>query len=106
MAAWGLSTVHDKSMATHKPPEGVLLHCQPNPHSFLQPLARWSPCPALHGGLTDIDDETLGDDGLLDAWMLAHLGTAIHLSGSAPMGAVVDAHGRAAGVLRQHEVRP
>ena len=62
MAAWGLSTVHDKSMATHKPPEGVLLHCQPNPHSFLQPLARWSPCPALHGVLTDsaLDGDPFG----------------------------------------------
>ena len=52
----------------------------------------------IFDGLSDIDDETLADDGLLDAWMLAHLGTAIHLSGSAPMGAVVDAHGRVLGV--------
>ena len=72
MAAWGLSTVHDKSMATHKPPEGVLLHCQPNPHSFLQPLARWSPCPALHGVLTDIDD-TLTTGGAITADALATL---------------------------------
>lgn len=52
----------------------------------------------IFGGLTEIDDDTLGDDDLLDAWMLAHLGTAIHLSGSAPMGTVVDGHGRVFGV--------
>ena len=52
----------------------------------------------IFGGLTEIDDDTLRDDDLLDAWMLAHLGTAIHLSGSAPMGTVVDAHGRVLGV--------
>lgn len=54
--------------------------------------------------LTELDDATLGDDDALDAWMLGHLGTAIHLCGSAPMGpssdphAVVDGFGRVHGV--------
>ena len=54
--------------------------------------------------LTELDDATLDDDDALDAWMLAHLGTAIHLCGSAPMGpssdadAVVDRFGRVHGV--------
>lgn len=52
----------------------------------------------IFGGLTEIDDASLDDDDSLDAWMLAHLGTAIHLSGSVPMGAVVDGHGRVLGV--------
>ncbi len=44
------------------------------------------------------------DDEALDAWMLAHLGTAYHLSGSARMGAesdpgaVVDQHGNVHGI--------
>ncbi len=58
----------------------------------------------LFGGLTELDDPVLDDDDALDAWMLAHLGTAIHLCGSAPMGragspgAVVDSFGRVHGV--------
>jgi choline dehydrogenase-like flavoprotein len=54
--------------------------------------------------LTELDDTVLDDDAALDAWMLAHLGTAIHLCGSAPMGpatdpyAVVDGSGRVHGV--------
>jgi choline dehydrogenase len=58
----------------------------------------------LFDRLTELDDATLDDDAALDAWMLAHLGTAIHLCGSAPMGrpsdpaAVVDAFGRVHGV--------
>lgn len=48
----------------------------------------------LFDGLSDLDATTLDDDDSLDAWMHAHLGTAIHLSGSAPMGAVVDSSGR------------
>lgn len=54
--------------------------------------------------LTELDEATLDDDTALDAWMLAHLGTAIHLCGSAPMGpahdafAVVDGFGRVHGV--------
>ncbi|MDR5700471.1 GMC family oxidoreductase N-terminal domain-containing protein [Agromyces aerolatus] len=54
--------------------------------------------------LTELDDATLDDDAALDAWMLTHLGTAIHLCGSAPMGpasdpgAVADGFGRVHGV--------
>ncbi|BDZ64228.1 hypothetical protein GCM10025877_11660 [Agromyces mangrovi Wang et al. 2018] len=54
--------------------------------------------------LTELDDATVADDAALDAWMRAHLGTAIHLCGSAPMGpadapgSVVDAHGLVHGV--------
>jgi choline dehydrogenase-like flavoprotein len=54
--------------------------------------------------LTELDHETLDDDDALDAWMLAHLGTAIHLCGSAPMGgsgdphAVLDGFGRVRGI--------
>ena len=53
--------------------------------------------------LTDLDDTTLSDDGLLDEWMLGHLHTAAHLCGSARMGAaddpgaVVDQYGRVRG---------
>ncbi|UOW00264.1 GMC family oxidoreductase N-terminal domain-containing protein [Agrococcus sp. SCSIO52902] len=58
----------------------------------------------LFGRLTELDETALDDDAALDAWMLAHLGTAIHLCGSAPMGpphdpsAVVDGFGRVHGV--------
>jgi choline dehydrogenase len=56
--------------------------------------------------LTELDDATLDDDAALDRWMLAHLGTAIHLCGSAPMGpaadpnAVTDGFGRVHGLER------
>lgn len=53
---------------------------------------------ALFDGLSDLSAATLADDAQLDAWVHAHLGTAIHLCGSAPMGAVVDGHGRVRGV--------
>lgn len=52
----------------------------------------------------DLDPGTLADDRALDAWALAHLGTAIHLCGSARMGrdtdpdAVADGSGRVHGV--------
>jgi choline dehydrogenase-like flavoprotein len=58
----------------------------------------------LFGRLTELDDRTLDDDALLDAWMLTHLGTAIHLCGSARFGgagdrgAVVDQYGRVHGI--------
>jgi choline dehydrogenase-like flavoprotein len=58
----------------------------------------------LFGRLTELDDATLADDDRLDAWARAHLGTAIHMCGTAPMGAVgsagavVDGHGRVHGV--------
>ena len=54
--------------------------------------------------LSELDEKTLLDDGLLDEWMLAHLGTAIHLCGSAKFGdesdveTVVDQYGRVHGV--------
>lgn len=54
--------------------------------------------------LTELDAATLADDARLDRWMLAHLGTAIHLCGSARFGsaedpgAVVDQYGRVHGV--------
>lgn len=58
----------------------------------------------LFGSLTELNDRTLDDDAVLDAWMLSHLGTAIHLCGSARFGgvedpgAVVDQYGRVHGV--------
>ena len=52
----------------------------------------------VFGGLTELSEAELDDDAALDGWMLAHLGTAIHLCGSAPIGSVVDAHGRVRGV--------
>ncbi|MFT4232339.1 MAG: GMC family oxidoreductase N-terminal domain-containing protein [Leucobacter sp.] len=57
--------------------------------------------PALagrFGGLVDLDDRTLADADALDAWIRAHLGTAIHLCGTAPMGPVVDGAGRVHGI--------
>lgn len=52
----------------------------------------------VFGGLTELSAAELDDDAALDAWMLAHLGTAIHLCGSAPIGSVLDSHGRVRGV--------
>ncbi|MBU4466154.1 MAG: GMC family oxidoreductase N-terminal domain-containing protein [Actinobacteria bacterium] len=54
--------------------------------------------------LVDLTDDTLGDDLLLDAWILEHLGSASHTCGTAPMGpetdpaAVVDGAGRVRGI--------
>jgi choline dehydrogenase-like flavoprotein len=54
--------------------------------------------------LTELSDAELADDRALDAWMRAHLGTAIHACGSCPMGpeddvaAVVDQYGRVHGL--------
>ncbi len=48
--------------------------------------------------LTELDDATLDEDARLDAWMRTHLGTAIHLCGSAPIGPVVDGEGRVHGI--------
>jgi len=59
---------------------------------------------ALFVRLTELDDPTLDDDDRLDRWMLAHLGTALHLCGSARFGpeedpgAVVDQYGRVRGI--------
>lgn len=58
----------------------------------------------LFGRLTELDDETLESDDALDRWLRSHLGTAIHLCGSARFGpaddagAVVDQYGRVRGV--------
>ena len=52
----------------------------------------------LFGGFASLDGRTLGDDGLLESWIRGHLGTAIHMCGTAPMGAVVDGAGRVHGV--------
>ncbi|WP_028659278.1 GMC family oxidoreductase N-terminal domain-containing protein [Nocardioides insulae] len=54
--------------------------------------------------ITELDDRTLTFDSALDAWALGHLGTAIHMAGTAAMGpasdpgAVVDQYGRVHGV--------
>lgn len=54
--------------------------------------------------LTELTDTVLESDDLLDAWLRSHLGTAIHLCGSARFGpaddsgAVVDQYGRVRGV--------
>lgn len=56
----------------------------------------------LVGERVDLDARTLRDDAALDAWIRAHLGTAIHACGSCRMGtdagAVVDGTGRVHGV--------
>jgi choline dehydrogenase len=67
-------------------------------------LLRTDAFAPLFRRLTELSDPVLEDDDALDAWMLAHLGTAIHLCGSAPFGAVddpgavVDQYGRVHGV--------
>jgi choline dehydrogenase-like flavoprotein len=43
---------------------------------------------------SSLSDEILADDALLDSWITTHLSTAIHLSGSAAIGPVVDWQGR------------
>ena len=48
--------------------------------------------------LSSLDAHALADDTALDAWIRTHLGTAIHLSGTAPMGGVVDGAGRVHGI--------
>ena len=54
--------------------------------------------------LSELNEEILNDDALLNRWMRNHLGTAIHLSGSAKFGhpddpnTVVDQYGRVHGV--------
>lgn len=58
----------------------------------------------LFGRFSSIDERVLSDDALLDRWIREHLGTAIHMCGTAPMGqegdaaAVVDGAGRVHGV--------
>ncbi|TXN31354.1 GMC family oxidoreductase N-terminal domain-containing protein [Lacisediminihabitans profunda] len=67
-------------------------------------LLRTEAFSRLFRRLSELDDSTLDDDSRLDAWALGHLGTAIHLCGSARFGgaddpgAVVDQYGRVHGV--------
>lgn len=51
----------------------------------------------LFGGFATLTSETLADDARLDAWILAHLGTAMHTCGTAAMGRVVDGGGLVTG---------
>jgi choline dehydrogenase len=54
--------------------------------------------------LIDLDERTLADDDLLDAWIAGRVGSAAHTCGTAPMGsgddplAVVDGAGRVRGI--------
>ena len=50
------------------------------------------------GARTDPGGDVLGNDRALDAWIAAHLTTAVHLCGSAAMGRVVDPELRVLGV--------
>ena len=51
------------------------------------------------GVRTDPAGDVLGNDRALDAWIAAHLTTAVHLCGSAALGRVVDADLRVLGVV-------
>ena len=53
---------------------------------------------AVFRSFASLTDDILGNDALLDEWIDTHLSTAIHLSGSAPIGPVVDGQGRVHGV--------
>jgi len=48
--------------------------------------------------VTGPEARELDDDALLDAWIEAHLGTAVHTCATAPIGSVVDGRGRVHGV--------
>jgi choline dehydrogenase-like flavoprotein len=61
-------------------------------------LLRTQAFAALFDRFVSINEPILADDARLDAWIQVHLGTAIHLSGSAPMGTVVDGAGRVRGI--------
>ena len=52
----------------------------------------------IFGRFASLDRATLDDDQLLDQWIREHLGTAIHMCGTAPMGEVVDGSGRVNGI--------
>lgn len=52
----------------------------------------------LFARFDSLDAATLSSDDALDSWLRANLGTAIHLSGSAPIGPVLDPAGRVHGV--------
>ena len=49
-------------------------------------------------GYSSLSDDILAEDVLLDSWIATHLSTAIHLSGSAAIGPVVNWQGRVHGV--------
>ncbi|WP_071659777.1 mycofactocin system GMC family oxidoreductase MftG [Streptomyces humi] len=59
----------------------------------------------VSGGLMEPVADVLGDDRLLDEWILGHLGTSHHTCGTVPMGsaddprAAVDAYGTVHGVV-------
>jgi choline dehydrogenase-like flavoprotein len=57
-----------------------------------------APSLAELGARTDPHDSVLDDDAALDGWIRDRLTTAVHLSGTARMGAVVDAELRVRGV--------
>lgn len=65
-----------------------------------------APYKPLFKRFTELNDEILADDLLLNKWMRNHLGTALHLCGSAKFGypddpnTVVDQYGRVHGVER------
>lgn len=61
-------------------------------------LLRSAAFDGLFDTMTELHDSALEDDDALDAWMLSHLGTAIHMCGTAPAGTVVDGGGRVHGV--------
>jgi len=50
------------------------------------------------GARTEPGGDVLGNDRVLDAWIAAHLTTAVHLCGSAAMGRVVDPELRVLGI--------
>jgi len=50
------------------------------------------------GARTDPGGDVLGNDRALDAWIAAHLTTAVHLCGSAALGRVVDPELRVLGI--------
>ncbi|MBO1902796.1 mycofactocin system GMC family oxidoreductase MftG [Leucobacter weissii] len=52
----------------------------------------------VFGRFAALDDPTLLDDRSLEQWIRDHLGTAIHMCGTAPMGEVVDGAGAVHGV--------
>jgi choline dehydrogenase-like flavoprotein len=57
-----------------------------------------SPFRATFIEFSTLNDAVLANDERLDEWIEAHLSTAIHLSGSAPIGDVVDWQGRVHGM--------
>ncbi|WP_104083349.1 mycofactocin system GMC family oxidoreductase MftG [Cryobacterium sp. Y11] len=67
-------------------------------------LLRTDAYQPLFKRLTELTDTVLESDDLLDSWLRSHLGTAIHLCGSARFGpaddpdAVVDQYGRVHGI--------